>query len=258
MILDCHTHIGRNSHINATAVDLIKSMNDADIDKALVFAGHINDCSNEWMAEQIKRFKDRLYGIASVHMKEMFTSKDMSLDSLYRALDNGAVGVKLYTGYEHFAPNSDQVRFVLDMIKPYKRPVIFHTGDCLNSISNAKLKYAMPLDIDDIAVDFPDQTFVIAHMGFPFVREAAQVCYKNKNVYADTSGFVYGQFSQDDINQFEIALKEFTNRDVDNKLLFGTDFPISNQRSYIDVFKFDLCWQLNLLSDLSNKLFSLK
>lgn len=47
MIVDTHTHLGRNSHINYFAKDLLKSMDKAGIDKSLVFAGKLNDCPNE-------------------------------------------------------------------------------------------------------------------------------------------------------------------------------------------------------------------
>src|SRR5579864_8797364 len=59
MIIDSHTHLGRNEHIKSTAKELLKSMDAAKIDKALVFAGEMNDCPNSWMLEQIKKHRDR-------------------------------------------------------------------------------------------------------------------------------------------------------------------------------------------------------
>lgn len=268
MIIDCHAHIGRNEHIKATAEELIKSMDNAGIDKALVFAGHINDCANKWMLEQIKPFKDRLYGVASVNLAGIMSQygttglsyNDMSINDMLDALNQGAVALKLYTGYEHYNPNSERVRHVLEIVNGYNKPVIFHTGDCLASITHAKLKHAQPIDIDDVAVDYPKINFIIAHMGFPWHREAAEVCYKNANVYSDISGFVYGDFKGGEKLKFNKVLNEFMDIAGHDKLLFGTDYPISNQSSYINFFKSQYSESLTPeeLSLTTSKVFNIK
>jgi hypothetical protein len=130
----------------------------------------------------------------------------------------GAVGVKFYTGYDCFNPQD--VIPQMEHLAELNIPMIFHMGDTLRSVKSARLRYAQPLIIDDIASDYPEITFVIAHMGYPWHKDtAAAVYYKNDNVYTDISGFVYGEFTS------------FTGSH--DKLLFGTDFPISDQSSYI-------------------------
>lgn len=257
MIIDAHTHLGRNDHIRATAEDLIKSMDDAGIDKSLVFAGELNAVSTPQMMAEILPYRNRLYGVASW---------DFGFNQLTHCMDYGvwALGthqatimrklhsaghisaLKFYTGYDHYMPNGPQVRYALEELNRSDNPcpVIFHCGDCLNSVKCAKLKYAHPLHIDDIAVDFPRINFVIAHMAYPFQREAAEVCYKNANVYSDISGFVYGDFKPDDAIKFNKVLREFMDIAGSEKFLFGTDSPISNQSSYIDFFGTDYCEQL--------------
>lgn len=238
MIIDAHTHIGRSKHINATAYQLLKSMDESSIDKSMVFAG-VGGATNTWVLDQVNYHSDRLLPVASVSLENMYKysmpgSSDMTLAGLMKALDTGKfVAVKLYTGYEHYSPASTQVYTVLNHISKYKIPVIFHSGDCLSSIKNAKLRYSQPLDVDEVAVDHSDINFIIAHLGFPWHRDAAEVCYKNKNVYADISGFVYGVFNNSDLIKFNQVLKEFTDICSDSKLLFGSDYPISDQQSYV-------------------------
>lgn len=242
MIIDCHTHIGRNGHINASVSDLLKSMDSAGIDKALVYASSIADCPNDYLMEQIKPHRDRLYGVATVDLKKVptnkrtigWTNEPMSMSGMLRTLEAGAVGIKLYLGYEHFSADSPQVENVLSYAEDRKVPVIFHSGDCLHSCKQAKYKFCQPLDIDSIAVDFPNVKMVIAHLGNPWWRDAAQVCYKNDNVYSDVSGFVYGGFSSKNTFDFTIIISEFAAIASYDKLLFGTDFPISDQKSYVD------------------------
>lgn len=254
MIIDCHVHLGRNEHIKADVKELLESMDSAKIDKAMVFAGDLNAYPTYEMLKEIEPHRDRLYGVAAWNFGHTtnITSPEYGVWALgthqrdiYRKLHNAGLisAVKFYTGYDHYAPNSQQVRYALEELNKSKCPVIFHMGDCLSSVHCAKLKYAQPLDVDDVAVDYPDINFIIAHMGYPWVTDTAEVCYKNKNVYTDISGFVYGKFNKEDAGKFGQALYDFMDIADSSKLLFGTDWPISNQRSYIETLEY--------LSDIS-------
>jgi predicted TIM-barrel fold metal-dependent hydrolase len=236
MIIDCHTHLGRNEHINAAVHQLLDSMDQARIDKALVFASDMVDCPNNYLLSEVKPHSDRLMAVAAAYplkfQAQTFVEKNASdLATLYQSADIKAV--KFYTGYDHYYPGDNVARIYLEHLNDVGCPVIFHSGDCLCSIQHAKLKYSHPLHVDDVAVDYPNINFVIAHMGFPWHRDAAEVCYKNPNVYADISGFVYGKFQQDDPMKFKKVIAEFTEIAPSTKLLFGTDFPISDQKSYV-------------------------
>lgn len=257
MIIDCHTHLGRNEHIKGTAKELLKSMDAAHIDKALVFAGEMNDCPNEWMIEQIKPYKDRLYGVAAYEHPHF-----RYVDFKKMVEDNGLVGVKFYTGYDHYypidlyenrgeKPVSSYFYNPIEICSELQIPAIFHCGDCLNSVKDAKLKYAHPLNIDEPAVDYDDVKFIIAHMGYPWQRDAAEVCYKNSNVYADISGFVYDKFTKVDEIKFKKVVTEFLDISSSDKLLFGTDWPISNQKAYLKAL--DNCFSETLTAQYLSK-----
>lgn len=248
MIIDCHTHLGRNDHIKHTADQLLASMDAAKIDKALVFAGELNNVTTPEMLAEIAPHRDRLYGVAAWNFGHTVNVHSPNYGNwavgqhqaeIFRKLhDAGTISaVKFYTGYDHYMPFSPQVRYALEVLNRSQTPcpVIFHCGDCLNSVKCAKLKYAHPLHIDEVAVDFPRTNFIIAHMAYPFQREAAEVCYKNANVFSDISGFVYGNFDHNDKIKFKKVLNEFMDIAGSDKLLFGTDSPISNQSSYVDV-----------------------
>ncbi len=271
MIIDSHVHLGTNENISASVGQLLLSMDSAGIDKALVFAGRVGGCSNKYLMEQIKPYKDRLYGVASISIgrywsayrgfpSEINSDKDMSKNDMLDTLDVGAVGIKLYTGYEHYSPNSDAVKSILELIKDKNKPVIFHAGDCLNACEKAKLRYCQPIDVDDVAVDYPNNKFIISHLGNPWIKDTAQVCYKNKNVYADISGFVYGSFSLKDQILFKKSLNKFLEICPSDKLLFGTDWPISDQSSYINVLNssFGEVLSAQYLSGNVMKVFNLK
>ena len=251
MIIDCHTHLGRNDHIRASVDELLHSMDGAKIDKALVFAGELNDITTSQMLEEIKNHKDRLMGVASwdteyrqKHRAALAFEQVDRLIDLYKAKE--IVAVKFYTGYDHFYPREVGGE-VLWRMNEVGCPAIFHSGDCLNSVKCAKLKYAHPLHIDEVAVDFPKMNFIIAHMAYPWVKDAAEVCYKNANVYSDISGFVYGEFEGIDKIKFQRTLQEFLSVAGSDKLLFGTDWPISNQHSYVEALDWCITTSLEKL-----------
>ena len=80
--------------------------------------------------------------------------------------------------------------------------------------------------------------FVIAHLGNPWIRDTAEVVYKNENVYADISAFCIGHDHQKAprfvVQDIQYAL-EYTNRP--DKFLYGSDWPLTSMSNYIRIMK---------------------
>ena len=119
-------------------------------------------------------------------------------------------------------------------------PVVFHTGDTLDR--DGKLKYADPLTIDEVAVDHRKVNFVIAHCGNPWIESAAEVAYKNPNVYLDGSAFLIGDLTQLPPAQVEEYVVKplhwiFGYVEDPSKLMFGTDWPLTPVAPYLEAFK---------------------
>jgi hypothetical protein len=81
-----------------------------------------------------------------------------------------------------------------------------------------RLKYGNPMDIDDVAVDFPDIPIVLAHPSFPWQDEALSVCLHKPQVFIDLSGWSPKYFST--------TLIQYANTLLKHKVLFGSDFPM--------------------------------
>src|SRR5262249_9682147 len=107
------------------------------------------------------------------------------------ALATGRVrALKGYLGYLHYGPEHPGYRPYYELAEGYNVPFSFHTGDTYSP--RAKLRFAHPLLVDEVAVDHPQVRFVLAHLGNPWLLEAAEVVYKNVNVWADLSGLALG------------------------------------------------------------------
>lgn len=119
-------------------------------------------------------------------------------------------------------------------------PVAFHTGDTYSK--NVYVKYAEPLQIDDIAVQFPKVKFIIAHLGNPWLDSAAEVVYKNDNVYADVSALMLGDARQKDPAFLEHIVVQpirwfFLYVDNPKKVMFGSDWPLLDIGAYVEAVK---------------------
>jgi predicted TIM-barrel fold metal-dependent hydrolase len=177
---------------------------------------------------------------------------DQHLQRVEDELKKGDVkAFKAYLGYLHHGPEDGGYRPYYRLAEKYAIPVIFHTGD--NYSQKAKVKYAHPLAIDEVAVDFPGTNFVIAHLGNPWLMDAAEVIYKNnkdgkdevKNVWADLSALVIGSAADFENYRKQGALKtvieevrkalEFAERP--DRFLFGSDWPLSPLGVYRDFIR---------------------
>ncbi|MBI4457911.1 amidohydrolase family protein [Candidatus Uhrbacteria bacterium] len=231
MIIDAHTHLGREL-IEAGPEELLASMKKAGIDRAMVFCGDINGLPTAECIEMLAPHRGVLHAVGSISPTAAPLPPTEKVESWLR--DGLIHGLKFYVGYEYFYPNEPTLRPYFALLAKYKKPAVFHSGDTYSKSSAAKLKYALPIHIDDLATEMPELPIVIAHMGFPWVTDAAEVCYKNANVVADCSGFVYGDFDAKHRTHFSELFKEFLRVAASpDKLLFGTDWPVSNQKPYL-------------------------
>jgi predicted TIM-barrel fold metal-dependent hydrolase len=153
------------------------------------------------------------------------------------------VAFKAYLGYLHFGPEDPSYVRYYRLAAKHQLPVIVHTGD--NWSTTAKVKFAHPLRMDEVAVDHPEVRFVLAHFGNPWLIDAAEVLYKNANVWADLSGLFVGSDKeiQDLIDSVKVRdsaaglavfdLKKSIEYVEDyKKFVYGSDWPLAPMGSY--------------------------
>jgi len=151
--------------------------------------------------------------------------------------------LKGYLGYLHHAPDAAGYRPYYELAAKHGVPFIFHTGDTYSP--RAKLRYAQPILVDDVAVDHPEVRFVLAHSGNPWLTEAAEVIYKNVNVWADLSGLTVGDtvaFSteerQEMLHDTRTAVRRaFHYAERPNRFLYGSDWPLVSMMAYRDFIR---------------------
>jgi hypothetical protein len=148
--------------------------------------------------------------------------------------------LKIYLGYVARYADDPVYEGVYALAALHRVPVVFHTGD--TSTNDARIRYADPLVIDDVAVDHRDVTFVLAHAGNPWIQTAAEIAYKNPNVYIDASALMIGDPATSDPAWVERYVVEpirwmFGYIEDPSKVMFASDWPLVDVASYVEVYK---------------------
>jgi hypothetical protein len=241
-VIDAHLHINfardyskqlaKKVGLRYTPTGLLKDMDENNVARALIMTvpGQLEDGK-----KFSKKYPGRFWVAGSADPKNLSAE---TLKTLEADMADGSIrAVKLYVGYQHYYPDDDDCVPIYELAMKYRAPIIFHTGDCVSTM--ARLKFSHPLTVDDLAFRFPDLKIVMAHMGNPWLWDAAEVIYKNENVYADLSGLVTGlpEAYRDEYRQRMLErLESVIYYCGADHLMFGTDYCLASHADSIDYF----------------------
>jgi predicted TIM-barrel fold metal-dependent hydrolase len=191
--------------------------------------------ANETVVEGARRNADVLIPFASIDPAK---GRAGVIEARRLVEDLGVRGFKFHPSVQAFYPNDRQAYPLYEVLQELGVPALFHSGQTgigsgLPGGGGIRLKYSNPLHLDDVAVDFPDLTIVIAHPSFPWQDEALAVASHKPRVYIDLSGW--------SPKYFPPQLVRYANSLLKDKVLFGSDFPlISPDRWLADFEKLDI------------------
>ena len=239
MLIDCHVHLN-NYHTDRpipteeNCRELFAKMDERGVDHAVVITSYKVSADRPGV-EEILQILDNNPRTTVVEGLRWRGESRTDLFAMEERIRDGLVkGIKLYPGYEQYAINDPSLETVMRIAAKYDVPVMIHTGDTYSK--KAKVRNAHPLLVDDVAVDYPDTKFIMAHAGNPWFTDAAQVLYKNDNVYADISGLTLGEFSVEFERFMRNRLREMIlfMGDPGRQLLYGSDWPLVRMAPYVD------------------------
>ena len=156
-----------------------------------------------------------------------------ALGALERLLDLGIRLLKIHPPHMRCAANAytEGLDALADLYRKCENvglPVMIHTGTSI--FPGARSKYGNPMEIDDVAIDFPDLQIVMAHGGRPlYMAEAFFILRRHPKVWLDLSGIP------------PLRIPEYFPRldEIAAKVLWGTDWPspgVVTMRPNIDQF----------------------
>jgi predicted TIM-barrel fold metal-dependent hydrolase len=175
---------------------------------------------NEEVAESCASFGDVLIPFASL---DPWKGRAAVRESRRLVEEFKVRGFKFHPSLQAFHPNDRMAYPLYEAIEALGVPAVFHSGQTgigagMRRGGGIRLKYSNPLELDDVAVDFPDLTIIVAHPSFPWQDEALSVATHKPNVYIDLSGW--------SPKYFPPQLVRYANSLLMHRVLFGSDYPV--------------------------------
>jgi predicted TIM-barrel fold metal-dependent hydrolase len=180
---------------------------------------------DKYVADFITKAPDKLRGFASCDptQKEYIEELKFALEDLKLS------GVKMGPGYAGFDPRDPRCDVVYKYCQENGFPILFHTGTMYKQKS--VLEFSRPWIYDEIGRKYPDLKIVLAHVGHPWCQECLAVIRKNPNMYTDIAALYYRPW------QFYNLMMIAQEYKVIHKILFGTDYPITDSIEHINGVK---------------------
>ncbi|MCX5873968.1 MAG: amidohydrolase family protein [Deltaproteobacteria bacterium] len=234
-VIDIHIHVGKREHLteiflnyfrNEFGEPALQAMDDLTpakfdkflqlegVDKGVLLSEYSPEVTgvvpNEFTVE-FARSTDRLIPFGSININ---SSVDTGAQAEHALKDLGCKGLKLLPSYGYYYPNDSRMYDAYEVAQNRGAIVMFHTGTSL--FPKTRVRYAHPLLLDDVAVDFPELRIVMCHGGRPFwYHESEWMLRRHPNLFIDISGIPPVQLPRN----FP-KLERFYDR-----FLFGSDWP---------------------------------
>lgn len=171
--------------------------------------------TNDWIAAYVRGHEDRLVAVGSVHPR---FSQDPAGD-VERLAGMGIRALKLHPPHQIVRANAylDGMLALASIYRTAERlglPLIVHTGTSV--FPGARNRFADPMPLDDVALDFPALRLVLAHGGRPLYTDTCFfLARRHANVWIDVSGIPPRSL-----------LEAFPKLEsIAPKVLWGTDWP---------------------------------
>lgn len=135
--------------------------------------------------------------------------------------DLGLKGIVFEPGFIELAPTHRLCYPVYAKCAELGVPVGLHTG--VNFSAHGSIRYGSPLEVDQVACDFPELIIIAHHGGWPWANESVAVAWKHPNVYLEF-GAISPKYLAASGGWGDMA--HFMDTVLREKILFGTDWPM--------------------------------
>jgi len=172
------------------------------------------------LARFLSRYRDRFSVVGGIEPQVL--NEGEAKYWLERQFEAGVSGFKLHPPHMWIKPNAyreeEGGNKTLELLYSFSEendlPVVFHTGT--SNFPTSRNKYGDPIFIDDVSLDFPKLSIVMAHAGRPnWVSTAFQLARIRENVFLDLSSIPPKK-----VLEYIPRLSV-----ISSKCVYGSDFP---------------------------------
>jgi uncharacterized protein len=190
--------------------------------------GHAPNSVDE-IVEGARRNPDVLIPFGSVDPLQ----GEAAVEEARRQAALGVRGFKFHPSVQAFDPSDPAYIPLWACIEELGLPVIVHTGQTgagarLPGGWGFRLSLSNPMLLDDVAARHPDLQVIMAHPSVPWQDEAISVATHKGNAWIDLSGWSAKYFAPNLVR----AARTYLN----DKMLFGSDFPALTPERWLDDF----------------------
>jgi uncharacterized protein len=203
---------------------LVAEMDAAGVSNAVVHAeyeyGDPADELNEAVGALVGRMPDRFSGYGTVSLSPLRVMRAVA--QVARSAELGLRGINIQPSFFGIPIDHAQLYPVYARASELGLGVGVHTG--VNYTSHLPIKNDHPLQLDQVACDFPELTLIACHAGWPWGAELVAVARKHPNVYLEFGGLAPKYVGATGTG-WEVVFR-FMNSLLSKQVLFGTDWPV--------------------------------
>ena len=221
-----------------TTAQLLEEMEEAGVDRAVILGQDTHatgnaafknyTLKNDEVAKIAAKSGDRLTAFAGVDPN---AGKE-AVRELKRAVKKlGMRGLKVHSSANSVYLNDRRLMFpIYEYCEDEGIPVLFHTGT--TGLGDCEIKFSKTELLDEVCQSFPEMKVIMAHFGWPWPEVAVAVALRNHNVFIDVSGWKPRYLPQ--------SILPYLNGILQDRFLFGTDYPMLRQKDWMGDFESSL------------------
>lgn len=215
-----------------TLDEILHRMDDAGIEKAFLVAPKIGrkglvgsySIPYQVVVDAVKKFPDRFYGLAGIDPYGGMNGVREFEDAV---TELGFIGAHVYPHWFELAPDHAKYYPFYAKCVELGVPIQLQVGQSLiYSSDNPMRSVGQPITIDTVACDFPELKIIGIHIGIPWHDEMIAMAWKHPNVYIGCDAHAP--------KYWPISFIKYINSYGQDKVIFGTDFPIIDFKRAMD------------------------
>jgi uncharacterized protein len=212
--------------------DMLALMDRAGIERAMLIATKCGQLGTPaaWhlpyriVADAVQKHPDRFYGLAGLDPTEGMRGV-RELEQAVR--EYGFIGAHFYPHWFELAPDHAKWYPFYAKCVELDVPVQLQVGQSLVYAAERRLRsVGRPITLDAVACDFPELKLIGIHVGIPWTDEMIAMAWKHENVFIGSDAHSPKYWPQSFVN--------YINSYGQDKVLFGTDFPVLGFKRTVD------------------------
>ena len=208
---------------DGSMVKLLEEMDALNIVQSVVPARKLFDIDNADMERLTEEYPGRFITFAAVDP----ANPQEALAEIERYVIHGkCTAVVLEPGFskvKNLACDDETIYPIYAICQQHDIPIMLGYGGMLH----ASLKIFQPVQLDNLALDFPELRILCAHGGWPYAQEMIWIALMRKNVYLMPDLYMYNTPGMAD---YAAA----ANTVIKDKIIYGSAYPIVSQKESVE------------------------